>query len=176
VDVFDLKALSALTGVSARTVHFYVQQGLLPPPEGAGRASRYTAVHLDRLRLIRRLQEQHLPLAEIRRQVETLTDVELRRLSAEVPQPRAKSAADYIRQVLAKGVERNSRPTASRPSPPDTSPPPALKGSEPERSQWERLVLAPDIELHIRRPLSRVMNRKLDKLIEHARILLREDS
>jgi len=176
VDAFDLKTLSALTGVSARTVHFYVQQGLLPPPEGAGRGSRYAAVHLDRLRLIRRLQEQHLPLAEIRRQVETLTDVELRRLSAEVPRPRANSAADYIRQVLAKGAEGSRRSTAARPPLPDPSPPLTLRGSEPERSQWERLVLAPDIELHIRRPLSRVMNRKLDKLIEHARILLREDS
>ena len=69
----DLKALCDDTGVSPRTVYFYVQQGLLPPAEGAGRGAKYSQVHRDRLRLIRQLQDQHLPLAAIRKRIDALS-------------------------------------------------------------------------------------------------------
>ncbi len=44
-----------------------------------------------------------------------------------------------------------------------------------ERSQWERIVLAPDVELHLRRPLSRSQNKQVDRLVTIARELLEED-
>src|SRR6185369_12346149 len=47
--------------------------------------------------------------------------------------------------------------------------------SVPSRSQWERITLAPDIELHVRRPLSRIQNKAVDKLVGIARQLLEED-
>jgi hypothetical protein len=43
------------------------------------------------------------------------------------------------------------------------------------RSQWERFTLAPDIELHVRRPLSRHMNKQVEKLIDAARDIIKED-
>jgi DNA-binding transcriptional MerR regulator len=45
----------------------------------------------------------------------------------------------------------------------------------PDRSTWERIALAPDIELHVRRPLSRVQNRFLDRLLDLVRKLLKEE-
>jgi hypothetical protein len=45
-----------------------------------------------------------------------------------------------------------------------------------ERSQWERLSLSSDVELHIRRPLSRQQNRQLDRLLTFSRELFKEDS
>ena len=50
--------------------------------------------------------------------------------------------------------------------------------SEPlpmERSQWDRLALSPDIELHIRRPLGRTQQKGVDRLIAIARELLEEE-
>ena len=44
----------------------------------------------------------------------------------------------------------------------------------PERSQWERLQLADNIELHIRRPLSRPEQRRVERLITIARQVLDE--
>lgn len=188
MEPLDLKTLCDLTGVSPRTVYFYVQQGLLPPAEGAGRGARYTEVHRDRLRLIRRLQDQHLPLSEIRKQLEGLTGDELSALTAGVeaePFPRARempegSAADYIQSVLAgqRGTPSahhspSSAVLALRQAPPPEPPGAPAHG---ERSQWERIWLAPDIELHVRRPLSRVMNRKLERLLDLARALMKETS
>ncbi len=43
------------------------------------------------------------------------------------------------------------------------------------RSQWEHIALAPDIELHVRRPLSRIQNRRVERLLAIARALLEED-
>ena len=44
-----------------------------------------------------------------------------------------------------------------------------------DRSQWDRVRLTPDIELHIRRPLSRLQNKRVDRLIAIARELLEEN-
>ena len=185
---FDLKTLCDDTGVSPRTVYFYVQQGLLPPADGAGRGARYSEVHRDRLRLIRQLQDQHLPLAEIRKQIEGLSQNELSELaeraedSDEALPPQQQRAADYIRSVLSghetPDAERAARYSLSARTA-RTAPPTTLATghvSTGERSQWERIALAPDIELHVRRPLSRAMNRKLERLLELARALMKEHS
>lgn len=51
--------------VSARTVHYYAEQKLLPPPEYDGTRPRYTAAHLEAMREIRRLKRGGQRLREI---------------------------------------------------------------------------------------------------------------
>lgn len=164
--VYDLTQLSDRAGVTPRTVRYYIQQGLLRSPGAPGPGAKYDAGHLDRLRLIRRLQREHLPLAEIRRRLESLTDAEVRRL-AETPEPARSSAADYVRQVLREPGGPSF--LAARAAPPGPAAP-------ADRSQWERIALGPDLELHVRRPLSRGQNRMVDKLLDYARRLLEEDT
>jgi DNA-binding transcriptional MerR regulator len=172
---YELKALCELAGVTPRTVYYYVQLGLLPGAGSVGPGARYGQGHLARLRLIRLLQQQHLPLGEIRQRLETLNDGQAEALLREIEarkEPPPTSAADYIREVLQGRAPRNSagaqqqwarRPTQTGPSVAD-------------RSHWERVTLSPDVELHIRRPLAREMNRRIDQLIQQARDILREDS
>lgn len=62
---FGIKELAAEGGVSRRTVRYYVQRGLLPPPTGTGRGNHYTQEHLDRLVQVRTWQEEGVTLAEI---------------------------------------------------------------------------------------------------------------
>ena len=53
--------------VSKRTVYYYRQQGLLPPPSGAGRAARYSDEHVALIGAINHLvRVEHRPIAEIR--------------------------------------------------------------------------------------------------------------
>jgi DNA-binding transcriptional MerR regulator len=56
------------SGLPRETIHFYMQQGLLPRPVKTGRnTALYTPEHLERLRRVRELQErQFLPLKAIR--------------------------------------------------------------------------------------------------------------
>lgn len=189
-DSYDLTALGDSAGVSIRTIRYYIQQGLLPSPEARGPGAHYGREHLDRLRLIRRLQREHLPLAEIRRRLEALEPAEIRRLAAQGERHTAGSARDYVRRVLDGG---GAPPSASM-SAPMSAPmsaslaaPPAAPLSEasrnvPEarttlgRAQWDRITLAPDVELHVRRPLSREQNRQVERLIDAARDIFEEDA
>ena len=174
----SIKDVCAKAGVTPRTIHFYIQQGVLPPPDGGGRGARYTEAHLGRLQLIRRLQKEHLPLNEIRRQLDTLSDDQvLRALMGGSPSPKARSSAlDYIQSVKsragARPFARPSRPTLDAVA---SVTPDAAAPSPTRHSQWERIVLNEDLELHIRRPLSRERNRFVDKLLAFANQMTKDD-
>src|SRR5687768_3341771 len=98
-DSLDLASLSDLAGVSVRTVRYYIQQGLLPAPESRGPGAHYGPEHLSRLRLIRRMQREHLPLAEIRRRLEQAEPEEIQMMMVAEPTTPS-SASEYIRGVL----------------------------------------------------------------------------
>lgn len=64
-DSFTIDELAAAVGMTPRNVRAYRTKGLLPPPVRDGRASRYRAAHLHRLRDVRALREAGLPLKMI---------------------------------------------------------------------------------------------------------------
>jgi DNA-binding transcriptional MerR regulator len=174
---FDITELCARADVTPRTVYFYVQQGLLPPAGSPGPGARYSEGHLARIRLIRLLQTQHLPLAEIARRTKGLSDEQIAALIAQTKQRRTDargSALDYIRGVLA---EPRTQANTTHSSAPHTVKPRSILGLADgaavpvvaERSQWERYTLSDGLELHVRRPMSRVEQRRFDKLIAAAR-------
>ncbi|HET7168044.1 MAG TPA: MerR family transcriptional regulator [Candidatus Limnocylindrales bacterium] len=122
----------------------------------------------------------------------------------DVPPP-SDSALDYIRRVTAQRARLAAAPPTSATGPllrrvdrlaapavppPAVPPPPMSAPARPgmpagdespetqpriERSQWERVRLGPDVELHIRRPLPRSTSKRVDRLVEIARDLLEED-
>ncbi len=190
---YSLTELADLAGVTPRTVRYYLASGLLTGVGQSGPGAKYGEEHLGRLRLIRRLQRDHLPLAEIRRRLEGLDDAAVRGLAeADDAPPPGDSALDYIRSILAsprpatrepasyasstsapiRGLSSKSAPASIAESVGDYSSPTT---NPVERSQWERVVLAPDVELHVRRPLSRTQNKRVDRLVTIARELLEED-
>jgi len=65
---YRMKDLCEATGLPRQAIHFYIQQGLLPPGHKTGRnMAWYTEEHIERLRLIKKLQhEQFLPLKAIK--------------------------------------------------------------------------------------------------------------
>jgi DNA-binding transcriptional MerR regulator len=179
---YSLTELADLSGVTPRTVRYYLAQGLLPAVGQTGPGSKYDDGHLARLRLIKRLQAEHLPLAEIRRQLDGLADQQILELAGDpAPTPPIGSALEYVRTILGGPVRAAGAPARLTRSPTFSATPapaPASSGLTPppaDRSQWERIALAPDIELHIRRPLSRAQNKGVDRLVTIARELLEED-
>ena len=233
-DPYSLADLARLADVTTRTIRYYVAQGLLPSPEAAGPATRYGEGHLARLRLIKRLQREHLPLAEIRGRLERMGDEEVQAVldvtDSVVPEP-SQSGEDtlsYVRALMAKsGVSpRNHEratesgaayaaappvpvraipgaaalhalkaPTGAPPAgffmdpqvdlrhetladgagPAAPSPDSSSRYAAGDRSTWERLVLSPDVELHVRRPLDRAANKRVDQLTRIARELFGEE-
>jgi DNA-binding transcriptional MerR regulator len=180
---YGLTELADLAGVTPRTVRYYLASGLLPGVGQPGPGAKYGDEHLDRLRLIRRLQRDHLPLAEIRRRLADLDEATIHDLAHPdpVPEPRD-TALEYVRGLLgstsAVAPHRAAAPLLMR----SVHGVAESVGDEPgptpttvERSQWERIVLAPDVELHVRRPSSRTQNKRIERLVTIARELLEED-
>ncbi len=66
-----IKELARRAGVSRYTIHYYLKENLLPPPLKTGRTmALYSDTHLECLRFIRRLREEHgLPVSAIRDEV-----------------------------------------------------------------------------------------------------------
>jgi DNA-binding transcriptional MerR regulator len=194
---FSLQQLADQAGVTPRTVRYYISQGLLPAPTALGPNTRYARGHLDRLRLIRRLQLEHQPLAEIRSRLERLDDDQVAELVREAealpspapavsePEPGTK-ALEYIRNLLGKPGADGIAPAAAAVRPasapdrrpldqptvfafPVAKPAPSSPGSD--RSTWERIAVSPDIEIHVRRPLDRTAIKQLDQLLAAARAI-----
>ncbi len=84
---YTIQELTEHAGVPRRTVHFYSQQGILPPPSGAGLGARYGEEHLLRLKLVPLLRRQGLRLDDIRERFAALSLEEMRQLLSAKPSP-----------------------------------------------------------------------------------------
>ena len=62
----SIDQLATLTGLTARTVRYYIQQGLVSRPEGAKRGAYYEQRHIEQLLLIRRWTDAGLSLDRVR--------------------------------------------------------------------------------------------------------------
>jgi len=148
--------LASAAAVPVRTVRYYIAEGLLPSPGARGKNASYTTDHLLRLRLIRLLTGQRVPLAEIRERLASLSAYDVRSLlasetrhqadlseAASAPSPKA-----YLSTLLNRarshkvGPQRSLSLTTSVSAPPSPSvadllPPPATPApaAAPARTQ-----------------------------------------
>jgi DNA-binding transcriptional MerR regulator len=137
---WKLEELARDSGVSARTVRYYVQRGLLPAPVFRGKDTAYFAEHLVRLRAIRRLQERFLPLDAIQVELERRTPDELARLADgkdEVALP-----PYHVPPHHAPARHTTTHHVPMVPAPPYRTP--AAPGE-----RMTRYELAPGLELHV---------------------------
>jgi len=188
--------LAQRAGISVRTIRYYIEEGLLPQPSYQGKYSYYTLSYLDRLELIRRLKESYLPLREIREIMGSLTDSQVRRKLKEMPlsspklslgpppaqltpKPGAK-ALDYINRLMEDQTKSRT------PMQPQAAPRPEAKLSRgagfqallqtpvPANETWQRIELAPGVELHVRQPLETGTERRLQQLLTVAAQIFQE--
>lgn len=102
-EVMTVRQLADRLGVPPRRIRYYVQQNLLPPPIGKGRASYYTSEHYRRLQQILTLREVNLSLDEIRERLDVMRPASAQPLSA-VPISRT-----WRRWEVIPGVELQAR-------------------------------------------------------------------
>ena len=110
---YAIGELAALSGISRRTVRYYVQEGLIPPPLGLGRGNHYTSDHLEQLLRVKSMQESGRTLDEIR---ECLGQKPQARTSQPSRDPIA-SRSLWRRIALLPGVELHVASTVRIPTP-----------------------------------------------------------
>jgi DNA-binding transcriptional MerR regulator len=114
---------SARSALSARAVRFYVANGLLDRPEGAGTSAIYHYRHLLQLLAIKTRQREGQPLEVIKR--------EMRELAGDALERRVATA---LAPALAGGA-----PGA-----------PVVADLPAEPAAWRRLLVGDGVELHVR--------------------------
>ena len=92
--------LCRLTGLTRRTVRFYIQKGLLEKPFGEKKGAWYSQEHLERLARIRQLSASGLSLDAVARQLDESADVGG---SVFASLPGAVSVKSHI--TVARGIE-----------------------------------------------------------------------
>ena len=194
-----IEDLEAHSGLPVRTLHYYMQIGLLPGPDKRGKYAAYSQEHLDRLDLILILKEMHLPLKEIRTLLESLTPAEIQHYRDDQEQLLAKlksarpdeaasasdsessSALEYI-----KGLEEAHGMIQEIRSDQTYFPRPLFENNrtgdeisigvdrparQPLEERWRRVVIADGIELHTRETRDKETVHKIKRLLSFARSL-----
>jgi len=144
----EIGQLAAMTGVTRRTIRYYVAIGLLPPGEGSGPRRFYSETHINRLRLIRQLKDQFLPLDEIKRRLADWPNDEIVSIP-DAPRPMTFAEAGSDRVYSAACESNRDEDDHERFAGLRYSPPPPKQKSRPV-THWRRVSLLPDIEVHIR--------------------------
>ena len=106
--LLKMSELAEASGVSAGTIKHYLREGLLPEPVKTSRNMAYYPPELvDRIRLIKRLQEErYMPLKAIRsilaedpEQARAMLDVEDRILERALAKERTRTSAAEVRRT-----------------------------------------------------------------------------
>jgi DNA-binding transcriptional MerR regulator len=137
---------AAKTLPNERTIRFYVNRGLVSPPEGKGNAAVYSYRHLLQVLAIKLRQMEGATLATIAEELKAMTgDVLERRVAAslgttlpppvELPLtpediPARGRAARALRTFLARGTTQEEPP-------------------ESRSTTWQRIPVSRGVELHI---------------------------
>ena len=66
IKTYAFEELCEISGVSSRTVRYYIQIGLLDKPIGQTRAAHYVCLHLEKILRIKQLTEAGISLERIR--------------------------------------------------------------------------------------------------------------
>ena len=147
---YKLEQLADRAGVSPRTVRYYVQRGLLPAPVFRGRDTAYSTEHLVRLRAIRRLQDQFLPLDAIQAELERRSMDEINALAdgAEITIATHGATGTGVLPSVHRGGHPYRPLVPMVPMTPQTMHPMRVPAYV-TATGWTRIELAPGLEIHI---------------------------
>jgi len=192
VQNLTIEDLARMSGLPLRTLRYYIQEGLLPGPDTAGKYASYSQEHLDHLAMIDRLKRLRLPLKEIRHLLSAMSPEDMRRMlnyqdqvqlsindasDPNVYENDQTSALEYIRDLECRQSGfRSLTGSPSIPAAPQSYPNPRgnyhlnknrnLNAGGKEK--WTRFIVDDGIELNIREGIARKHAQEVNELIDFA--------
>ncbi len=129
VRTYPLHEIVRLTGLTARSIRYYIERDMLPGPEQRGVATVYTHEQLVRLKAIPLLRKrERLRLAGVKRRLDKLSLAEIEAL-------------------------------VTPPAPPRPVPPPGEEPTTYPRTRWDHVELIPGLELRVRADAGAIVRR-----------------
>lgn len=177
--------LAEKVGISVRTIRYYISEGLLPAPDTKGRYATFSEEYRLRLELILKLKDAFLPLKEIRDRIVGLDQTQIKELldqfdaansnnqeiifasdvlPREIKERPLNSALDYLSNMM--GDQPSAKSPRNIPAP--LAQPQRRPTSEVET--WQRISLAPGLELHVRPAEEPYYRERIRQIVEFARI------
>lgn len=184
--IYTLEDLAAESGIYERTIRSYIARGLLPPPDGRGRAASYGPEHLTRLKFINAVREAalpyELPLAKIEELLHTLPQEQIERVASGEEKVQAAFVGELdpalMRRRRSEREEQFER-VVRRAPPPDAEPlrsyaPPLGSPMGPPRDEsvWTSIDVTRDLRLSMR-GADEATRRQLDHLATRLRRWMR---
>jgi DNA-binding transcriptional MerR regulator len=181
IHAYTIDELAQETGIPVRTIRFYIAESLLPGPSGRGKVASYGEDHLVRLRLIRYLSERRVSVAEMRSLLADLSLDEVRSLLEEEERRaldlqqvnRQLSPKEYIATLLKRtypprdeGKQATPTQTIYERQPKSN----VLREKQDSAEVWQRWILAPGIELHVRTDVKERSRDLITRLLKEAGI------
>jgi len=187
---YNMTELVKKSGVPRRTIHFYSQEGIIPPPFGTGGAAKYGETHLLRLKLIKALKKSHLKLSGIKEALDAMDLNEMKNLlmkSGESPSWENISLENWIssedtgfsysamdRMKDEQNQERDLFSVKQVTQHFETSEPKAerynylrsLRRKTDTKTQWERYEVLDGVEISIRADVNRRTKNMITNMIE----------
>lgn len=167
---YSISELSDAGSVTARTIRYYVAEGLLAPPGKGGRGATYNEEHLARLQLIKRLKEEYLPLQEIAtlmRGLDRQAVMDLLKQKQRTSIAPRSSAKNYLKDLLE--VSGGSGASDSGRLRPQVEARTRHEPEIPEGIGWRRLVIDEGVELNVREDRLGRETDKVRQLFQFAR-------
>ncbi len=152
---YTIGELAEMSGVTPRTVRYYVSQGILPPGTKSGHQSLYADEHVELIHEIKRLQDQYLPLKVIRRMLAGDEDDQGRGGASELGAMAVRE--EDTRYMLEDAPSEPRRPRAE---------------SVGRPQDWVRIEIAPGVEIHYQRAEIAGQEHVIDDLIDRAKRVL----
>lgn len=181
--------LANVTGLTVRTIRYYMDEQLLPTPQTEGKYAYFTSEYLARLKLIQRLKDSYLPLREIKRILDNLSDNEIKQYADkpdlselginQITQPGNRRALEYIEEVKRNQIREKSPPPRVN-QPFAASPLNPIRESKESVMQfegltWRRIELRKGIEIHIDERIMSHDGGRILSIIEHFKRVLRSE-
>jgi DNA-binding transcriptional MerR regulator len=178
-----INQLAERAGVTVRTIRYYVNEGLLPPPQTKGRYSAYDEDYLYRIKLIKFYKESYLPLSRIRELLDEMSPDEIKaaveKYENEPPEfnlpPTPQnlnrveenlSARSYLRKIDPSIVHESMELSDRMPDPVPQAMNRMFVPEPSHEPSWKRIEVAEGIELLIREDIYRRRRQELEILLD----------
>lgn len=147
---YTLSEISERSGFPAQTIQYFVEQRLLIKPISRGYYTMYEQSFMNRLLLIRRMQENQLGINEIRQRLTNLADDQVNEMLALDEQSFNDRYQSSVKpQTPVPGSELQDEVAGSSETQ-DFDPNPQ---SRLQASRWQRVEIMPGIEINIQERL-----------------------
>ena len=178
---YSITDLEKLTGLNRRTIHFYTQQKMIPPPDGLGSTAKYGEIHYLNLRLIKHLQQSHLKLSGIKEYLDLKSLAEKRSLLINLESQESGKKLDFENEILSTSsflsaanppIEMHLALASVKKNRYSKKPKSPLLSDEIgsisniNQSNWQHVQIADGVELNIREDIYSKIDKTIVRLIE----------